>query len=80
MEAACLAVTSLGSGMMMMFRLVLMAFILTISIRATDAAVFRPSPWQLANATFYGDETASDTMGISSSSPHICHRIGLHAL
>ncbi|KAF5729929.1 putative Alpha-expansin 7 precursor [Tripterygium wilfordii] len=25
---------------------------------------FRPSPWQLAHATFYGDETASETMGM----------------
>lgn len=25
--------------------------------------VFRPTPWKLAYATFYGDETASETMG-----------------
>ncbi|KAF7810230.1 putative expansin-A30 [Senna tora] len=25
--------------------------------------IFRPSPWALAHATFYGDETASATMG-----------------
>jgi len=27
-------------------------------------AIFRPSKWSLAHATFYGDETASETMGI----------------
>lgn len=27
------------------------------------APVFRPTAWQLAHATFYGDETASETMG-----------------
>ncbi|XP_039011389.1 expansin-A7-like [Hibiscus syriacus] len=26
-------------------------------------AAYRPSPWALAHATFYGDETASETMG-----------------
>ncbi|KAG6596813.1 Expansin-A7, partial [Cucurbita argyrosperma subsp. sororia] len=26
-------------------------------------AIFRPSPWKIAHATFYGDETASETMG-----------------
>lgn len=25
--------------------------------------VFRPTPWKLAYATFYGDETAAETMG-----------------
>lgn len=29
------------------------------------AGVFRPEPWSLAHATFYGDETASATMGMS---------------
>lgn len=28
------------------------------------AGIFRPSQWTLAHATFYGDETASATMGI----------------
>lgn len=28
------------------------------------AVIFRPSRWSLAHATFYGDETASETMGI----------------
>lgn len=27
-------------------------------------AIFRPSPWKIAHATFYGDETASETMGM----------------
>ncbi|KAL1828414.1 hypothetical protein ACET3Z_006826 [Daucus carota] len=27
------------------------------------APIYRPSPWSLANATFYGDESASATMG-----------------
>lgn len=26
--------------------------------------IFRPSQWALAHATFYGDETASATMGM----------------
>lgn len=26
--------------------------------------VFHTTPWQLAHATFYGDETASETMGM----------------
>ncbi|XP_050266401.1 expansin-A7-like [Quercus robur] len=40
----------------------LMASILAISSKSTMAN-FQPSPWQLAHATFYGDETASETMG-----------------
>lgn len=28
------------------------------------APIYRPSPWSLAHATFYGDETASATMGL----------------
>ncbi|XP_059442019.1 expansin-A7-like [Corylus avellana] len=34
-----------------------------ISSKPTVAVIFRPSPWQLAHATFYGDETAAETMG-----------------
>jgi len=30
---------------------------------ATVAASFQPSQWTQAHATFYGDETASATMG-----------------
>jgi len=41
----------------------LMASILAISSKSTMAN-FQPSPWQLAHATFYGDETASETMGM----------------
>jgi len=32
--------------------------------RAVAGGIFRPSQWALAHATFYGDETASATMGI----------------
>lgn len=28
--------------------------------------VFRPTPWKLAYATFYGDETAAETMGTAA--------------
>jgi len=31
--------------------------------RAVAGGIFRPSQWALAHATFYGDETASATMG-----------------
>ena len=31
----------------------------------TSIAVYQPSQWSLAHATFYGDETASETMGKS---------------
>ena len=27
------------------------------------AGYYRPSPWRYAHATFYGDETGSETMG-----------------
>ncbi|CAN1186329.1 EXPA7 [Linum perenne] len=33
------------------------------TIATRRVPVFRPSPWSLAHATFYGDETASATMG-----------------
>ena len=32
--------------------------------QAIAAGIFRPSQWALAHATFYGDETASATMGM----------------
>jgi len=32
--------------------------------QAMAAGIFRPSQWALAHATFYGDETASATMGM----------------
>lgn len=31
--------------------------------RVLAGGIFRPSQWALAHATFYGDETASATMG-----------------
>jgi hypothetical protein len=43
------------------FSFFLMAFILAISCKSLTA--FRPSQWYLAHATFYGDESASATMG-----------------
>ncbi|XP_016484491.1 expansin-A7 [Nicotiana tabacum] len=30
---------------------------------STPSVTFKATPWQLAHATFYGDETASETMG-----------------
>ena len=33
--------------------------------------IYRPGPWSLAHATFYGDETASATMGMSAISMHL---------
>jgi len=48
------------------------SFLVTITISlmltiiakpALVAGTFQPSPWTLAHATFYGDETASATMG-----------------
>lgn len=38
-------------------------FIIIIRKPAIAAGTFQPSQWTLANATFYGDETASATMG-----------------
>jgi len=35
-----------------------------IGEQTVAVAIFRPSKWSLAHATFYGDETASETMGI----------------
>jgi hypothetical protein len=32
--------------------------------KARVPTVFRPSQWSLAHATFYGDETARETMGM----------------
>lgn len=44
--------------------LFLFSWIFTIIGKPTAAAeIFRPSRWALAHATFYGDETASATMG-----------------
>ncbi|KAB1217150.1 Expansin-A7 [Morella rubra] len=46
------------------FSFILMASTLVIiSKPVLVLGVFRPSPWQLAHATFYGDDTASETMG-----------------
>ncbi|KAL6006775.1 Expansin-A7 [Asimina triloba] len=39
-------------------------FLICSALKSTAAiSVFRPSAWSLAHATFYGDETASQTMG-----------------
>ncbi|XP_021803594.1 expansin-A7-like [Prunus avium] len=37
--------------------------LVALSRTVVAKVVYRPSPWHLAHATFYGDETASDTMG-----------------
>jgi len=39
--------------------------------QAVAGGIFRPSQWALAHATFYGDETASATMGMCISSQFI---------
>ncbi|XP_057976075.1 expansin-A18 [Malania oleifera] len=41
----------------------LMTIIVGKSSVSVALSVFRPSPWALAHATFYGDESASETMG-----------------
>lgn len=47
------------------FILIAYAMLFTLMGEQTVAvAIFRPSKWSLAHATFYGDETASETMGI----------------
>lgn len=42
-------------------------FIYTLMIMRKTAAYagFQPTAWSLAHATFYGDETASETMGMN---------------
>lgn len=42
-----------------------MALYVTVFGKLVSAYVpiYRPSPWSLAHATFYGDESASATMG-----------------
>jgi hypothetical protein len=47
------------------FMLIAYAMMFTfIGEQTVAVAIFRPSKWSLAHATFYGDETASETMGI----------------
>lgn len=47
------------------FMVIAYAMMFTFMGEPTAAVVtFRPSKWSLAHATFYGDETASETMGI----------------
>lgn len=41
--------------------------LIIIAKPAVVTATFQPSPWTLAHATFYGDETASATMGTSKN-------------
>ena len=55
--------TMASSHQLWSFSFFLMASILAIMSKPTVAVKFRPSPWNLAHATFYGDETASETMG-----------------
>lgn len=51
------------------WRLIFFFLAVTVVGKAVAAGyvkpVFRPMPWKLAYATFYGDETASETMGTS---------------
>lgn len=48
------------------FNFLMMAMLVTIFGKSISgyAPVYQPSPWSLAHATFYGDETASATMGM----------------
>lgn len=55
--------------------LMLLAYTMMGGEPAVAVVIFRPSKWALAHATFYGDETASATMGI-----HISQLITLFAL
>lgn len=43
--------------------LTLISNICTTEAAGSYARTFRPGPWMLAHATFYGDETAAQTMG-----------------
>ncbi|KAM2282921.1 hypothetical protein ACFXTI_032088 [Malus domestica] len=43
--------------------LLMSLMLVTISTTVVAKVIYRPSPWNLAHATFYGDETASETMG-----------------
>ncbi|PKI64466.1 expansin-A18 [Punica granatum] len=52
------------------FDFLLMVLLLSVAVQPavsggyySSPAVYKPSPWYLAHATFYGDETASETMG-----------------
>ncbi|ERM96205.1 hypothetical protein AMTR_s00001p00115760 [Amborella trichopoda] len=47
-------------------RLLVLSFFVSqtwLTTAAVTMARYTPSPWKLAHATFYGDESASDTMG-----------------
>ena len=41
-----------------------LALLLVAMATVSVDARFRPGTWSLAHATFYGDETASETMGM----------------
>lgn len=45
------------------FSFFLVMAVLGNATAAYYAAVFRPTAWKQAYATFYGDETAAETMG-----------------
>lgn len=49
------------------FNFILVVLILAIAGKSNALGythpIFRPGPWRLAHATFYGDELASETMG-----------------
>lgn len=50
------------------FNFSIMALLVTIFATTISGSVivYKPGPWALAHATFYGDETASATMGTLS--------------
>jgi len=52
------------STLLFAFTMKFMFILMFMGDQAIAAGIFRPSQWALAHATFYGDETASATMGM----------------
>lgn len=50
--------------------LLVLVFATCLSKLSVAVQIYRPGPWSLAHATFYGDESASATMGTSDVSMH----------
>ncbi|XP_074315961.1 expansin-A18-like [Silene latifolia] len=43
--------------------LLLIEIFIVLGMVRSGASVFQPTPWKLAHATFYGDDSAAETMG-----------------
>lgn len=59
--------TSFDSWSFKFFSMTLATLAIIVSKSLVTVALpieFQPSPWSLAHATFYGDETASETLGM----------------